>query len=1023
MKQIYLCMLTFVLGMSGVMAQTIVNGTVVSKSDGLPIPGVTIVPNGQEAKGTLTDFDGNFELNLNQNSGALRVSYMGFATQQVSYQGNTELTVSLVEEVSALNEIVLIGYGSSEKRDLTSAVASVKNIENIKSRPVSNFSDFLQGNLPGVTVTQDGGDPASSAGITIRGLGTLNGQTPLTVVDGVPYYGPPINPNDIASVSVLKDAASAAIYGAQAASGVIVIETKKGEKGKMRVSIDTYTGIQSANNLPTPLNAEENNFVYNTAANNSGASPLSAHDPAQNPWGAVTRTNWMDEIFRDAALYNVNASVSGASENASYLTSFGYNKVDGVLVGTSKDRYSFRVKSDYDFNDKITIGENVYFSKSEAVGTNTSNGYSGAIINAIYMPAAASVYNEDGSYQGVVPQELSDFGGAYGDVYNPVALLKRPTTNNPVTYLNANVYLDYEIIEGLKFKTNYSYALTNKKNKQFKPRVPEIGRSDAQNYLYQSYSDQNRWIWDNQLNYKKSFGKHNLALTAIYSSQHTDYEYYYQEGRGFASEGAFNQYMGNATSLQPAQTDVYEDVLTSAIGRAMYNYDHTYYLSASIRRDETSRLTPANRADYFPSVSGAVRLSNLPVIENINPLDDLKLRASWGEIGNINTVGYYSFDVPLENSLAVMGEGGTNDANGLYVNRQSNPNLKWETSESFDLGLDASLFKNKLTITADYFSKTTKGMIIPGLADAHQGFEAPDVNGGEVKNTGWELALSYAGKVKDFSYNIFGNMSHIDNELVNLDGYNDAGIDFIQHSDDVRGVLRPLRSAVGENLYSYFLVPQTGIFQSQEEINAYTNSNGALIQPNAQPGDFRFEDTNGDGKIDSGDRKFSGSYLPDFTYSFGMNLNFKNWDLSALFQGVSGAKAFNAYKYSTYNASLQGYNLDNRVLNAWSPQNTGATIPRLSTSDANGNFGTTSSWYLENASYLRVKNITLGYTLPTTTMNHIFKGSSLRIYASADNVLTITDYEGMDPEVGNNGLDIGRYPLSSKYVLGLSLSF
>ncbi|VVV00465.1 TonB-dependent receptor SusC [Mesonia oceanica] len=1015
-------MLICMISISGVMAQTIVDGTVVSKSDGLPIPGVTVIPNEQQQQGVLTDFDGNFTLSLEENVGTIKVSYMGFATQEVAYEGNTQLRVELVEQVNSLNEIVLIGYGTSEKKDLTSAVATVKNIENIQSRPVSNFSEFLQGNLPGVTVTQDGGDPSSSPKITIRGLGTLNGQEPLRVVDGVPYYGPPINPNDIESVSVLKDAASAAIYGAQASSGVIVIETKKGKSGKMRVNIDTYTGFQSANNLPTPLNAEENNFVYNTAAGNAGASPLSAHDPEQNPWGTVTRTDWMDEIFRDAALYNVNASISGASEKANYMTSFGYNKVNGVLIGTGKDRYSFRVKSDYNLTDKISIGENIYFSKTEAVGTNTNSGYSGAIINAIYMPAAASVYNEDGSYQGVVPERLSDFGGAYGDVYNPVALLKRPTTTSPVNYLNPNVYLNYDIIDGLKFKTNYSYALTDSKYKQFKPRIPEIGRSNAQNYLYQSYEDTNRWIWDNQLSYKNSFGNHNINLTAIYSAQHTDYEYYYQEGRGFANEQSYNQYMGNASELRPTQTNVWEDALTSAIGRAMYNYDQTYYLSASIRRDETSRLSTENQSDYFPSVSGAVRLSNLPGIENIYTINDLKLRASWGEIGNIQTVGYYSFDVPLANSIAVLGEEGTNDANGLYVERQSNPNLKWETSESFDLGLDASLFNNKLSLTADYFSKTTKGMIIPGLADLHQGTAAADVNGGEVKNTGWELALSYAGSVEDFSYNIFGNVSHIDNELVNLDGYNSAGIDYIQHSDQVRGVLRPFRSAVGENLYSYYLVPAQGIFQSQEEVEAYTH-NGNLIQPNAQAGDLKFEDVNNDGKINSEDRKFSGSYLPDFTYSFGFNFNYKNWDLNTLFQGVAGVKAFNAYKYSTYNASLQGYNLDNRVLGAWSPENTGSAIPRLATSDDNSNFGTNSTWYLENASYLRLKNVTLGYTLPKTAMNRIFEGSSLRIYVSADNIFTITDYEGMDPEVGNNGLDIGKYPLSSKYVVGLSLSF
>ncbi|MBC9794783.1 SusC/RagA family TonB-linked outer membrane protein [Sinomicrobium weinanense] len=1021
MRNTYLFLFLCILGVTGVFAQHTIQGTVISEADGIPVPGASIIPNDDQSQGTSTDFDGNFTLTVAKASGVISVSYMGFATQRVPYSGDQELTIKLKEEVNALDEVVLIGYGASEKKDLTTAVASVEGLESLSSRPVSNFSEFLQGNLPGVTVTQDGGDPTSSAGIVIRGLGTLSSQTPLTVVDGVPYYGPPINPNDIESVSILKDAASAAIYGAQAAAGVIVIQTKKGKQGKMQVSIDTYAGFQSANNLPTPLNAAQNNEVYNTAADNAGAQRQSAHDPETNPWGTVTRTNWMDEIFRNAALYNLNATISGAGEKSNYMTSFGYNKTDGILVGTSKDRYSFRVKSDYQLSDKITIGENVYYSRTEALGTNTTSGYSGAVINAIYMPAAASVRNEDGTFQGVVPNELSDFAGAYGDVYNPVALLLRPTTSNPVDYMNANVYFDYKITDGLTFRSSYAYATTRTKYKRFEPIIRELGRANSENYLYQSYSDENRWVWDNQISYKKSFGLHHIDLTAIYSAQKTNYEYMMQEGRGFSSEEKYNQFLENATTVRPTVTDVYKDALTSGIVRAMYNYDNTYYLTASIRRDETSRLGRGNQDDYFPSVSGAWRISSMPFFK-VKVVNDLKLRASWGEIGNISSVGYYSFDVPLSNSLAVMGEEGNYDSRGFYVKQQSNPDLRWETGESFDLGLDASLFENRLSLTVDYFSKTTKGMILPGLEDAHQGVEAADVNGGEVRNTGWELGLTYTDSAGDLGYTVRGNISAIDNEVLNLDGYNEAGIDYVLHDFNVRSVLRPLRSAVGEELYSYFLVPHEGIFQSREEIEAYTHE-GQPIQPNAQPGDLKFRDTNNDGKIDNNDRKFMGSYLPDFTYNFGFTLNYKNFDLNALFQGVAGAKAFNAYKYSTYNASLQGYNLDNRVLGAWSPENPGSDIPRLSTADDNSNFGTMSSWYLENASYLRLKNIALGYTLPGSFMDKVLEGSSLRIYLSADNLFTITDYSGMDPEVGNNGVDVGRYPLSSKYVAGLSFTF
>ena len=1006
----------------GASAQTIIKGTVVSKIDGMPIPGATIIPNDESSKGTTTDFDGNFTVNVATNSGVITVSYIGYKSTTLKYVEGSHLNIEMEEEINALEEVLLIGYGSAKKGDITSAIAKVENIKTISSRPVTNFTDFLQGNLPGVTVLQQGGDPSAAGRIVIRGQGSLADESPLTVVDGVPYYGPPINPNDIKSVSVLKDAASAAIYGAQAASGVIVIETKNGIKGKPVVSVDMYTAFQSATNLPSALNAKQQADIYNLAADNSGKPRQSAHNATENPWGQVTRTDWVDEIFRDAPIYNANVNVNGASDNVNYLTSFNYNKKEGVLVGTQSERYSFRVKTDIDVTDKFTVGENVYYSSTEATGTNTSSGYSGTIINAIYMPSAAPVYNEQGEFHGVAPADLSQFAGAYGDVYNPMALLLRPTTTNPVNFINANVYGKYDILDGLSFKSSYSYNYTNTDYKRFVPRVPESGRTNEQNFLYQSYSNRKQWVWDNQLTYAKTFGSHNLNLTAIHSAQKVNYEYYYQEGRGFSNEGSFNQYMGNATEIRTPITEVYEDALTSAIGRLMYNFDSRYFISASIRRDETSRLATDNQSDYFPAASAGWNISNESFF-NSNTINNLKLRASWGQIGNINSVGYYSFDVPLNTTQVILGENGSLDYKGVFVGRQSNPNLKWETSESIDFGLDAGFFKNSLTLTVDYFKKNTKGMIVPGLEDLHQGTSSADVNGGEVENKGWEFAVNYNKTLTNgLKFGVFANLSTLSNELINLDGYNESGVDYINHTDNVRGVLTPFRSEVGQGLYSYNLIPYAGIFQSQAEIDAH-QKDGKLIQPNAVPGDFKFVDTNEDGKIDNDDKTFMGSYIPDLTYSFGFNLNYKGFDLNTLFQGVGSVEVFNAYKFSTYNAALQGYNLDNRVLNAWSPENTNTDIPRISTSDNNANFGNASSWYLENGSYLRLKNVTLGYTIPSQVMNKISASSTLRLFFSGENLFTITDYSGMDPEVGGNGLDVGRYPLSKTYSLGLSFSF
>ena len=402
-------------------------------------------------------------------------------------------------------------------------------------------------------------------------------------------------------------------------------------------------------------------------------------------------------------------------------------------------------------------------------------------------------------------------------------------------------------------------------------------------------------------------------------------------------------------------------------------------------------------------------------------ISNLKVRASWGQIGNINSVGYYSFDVPLGVQNVVLGEGATIDYKAVYAERQSNPNLKWEISESTNIGLDAAFFRNKLDLTLDYYVKTTKGMILPGLEDFHQGTAAADVNGGQVRNNGLEFSAGYGSQIGQVRLGARGNFSVINNELINLDGYNKSNVDFISHGDEVRSTLYPYRSMVGQPLYATFLVPYLGIFQSQGEIDAYAKD-GNLIQPNAKPGDFKFQDVNNDGVITDEDKVFMDSYLPDFTYGFNLTLDYKGFDLSMILQGVAGVKVFNGYKYTALNASQSGYNLDNRVLDAWTPENTNTDIPRLSTKDDNRNFGTTSSWYLEDASYMRMKNITIGYTFPSQLLQKIDKNSSLRVYFSTENLFTITNYSGMDPEVGGKGMDVGQYPVPRTFTAGLSLS-
>nr|WP_319399492.1 TonB-dependent receptor [uncultured Carboxylicivirga sp.] len=1018
MKKLFVICLTVLLS-SWSFAQTKLKGRVTDQTQN-PVVGVSVSIKGL-TEGTITDADGNYSFVTNEKEGILLFSFIGMETNEKEFSGDASIDVVMKDEYTALNDVVVIGYGTSKKGDLTNVVASASNVDQINSRPITDAESFLQGNIAGVTVVNQGGDPSSAPKITIRGMGTLNSgsENVLWVVDGMPYDGGSINPNDIESIDVLKDASAAAIYGAQAGAGVIVVTTKSGKTGKMGVDIDAYTGIQKATNLPTPLTAEQQSWAYNTAADNSGMDRYDAHNADLNPWGTITRTNWMDEIFRTASVNNINARVYGGSDKVTYSTSVNYMDKEGVLQGTSSERLGIRVKSDYKISDRIKVGENIYVTREEAVGANTNSGYSGVIINAMYMPSAAPVYNEEGNFHGVAP-EGSDFAGAYGDVYNPVALLLRPTIKSPTTNINANIYGEWEVIDGLKYRSALSLSQNKNDYKEFQPKRPENGRPSEMNYLYQSWANRNKWIWDNQVTYNKDFGSHHLDLTGIYSSQLTKYEYNYIGSSDFAREEEWYQYLENAGQMDTWTSDAYEDALISMIGRLRYDFKNKYFLTASVRRDASSRLYKDNNSDVFPSFSGAWKISSESFMSDVDWISMLKLRASWGKIGNINSAYYYAYNVPMSTQIATMGAGDASRVAGYYVNKNSNPDLTWETSESTDVGIDASFLRGKVELTADYFVKNTRDMIMETTVDSHSGISSgADVNGGLVENKGFEFAATYKGKLGGVNYSVNGNLATLKNTLKNLDNFN---TDYIDHGDNARSVLYPYRSEVGKPLFSYYLIQSEGTFKSQEEINNYTH-NGELIQPNAQPGDLKFVDENNDGIINTDDRVFMGNAFPDFTYGFNISADYKGFDISMSFQGVSGSKIFNAMKFTTYNAAQQGYNLDNRVMGAWSSQNSGSDIPMLRLNDPNQNFETTSDWYLEDGSYFRMKNLIVGYTIPGNIMDRLVKGSSFRVYVSAENLFTITDYTGMDPEVGGIGLDMGKYPVAQTLSAGVSMKF
>ncbi len=1003
-----------------------VRGKIVDAESGEAIPGANVLIKGTST-GTVTDLEGNFALQVPDGNAILIVSYVGFMTEEITVGGQTFFEINLVPDLDRLEEIVVVGYGNSKKKDLTGAVEQVEAIKDITSRPINNAQQILQGNVAGVTVVNDGGDPTRSPVVRVRGIGTLSNEEPLYVVDGVP--GAPLpNPIDIESISVLKDASAAAIYGVRAAAGVIMVTTKKGESGKPKVAVNTYYGFQEAWKTLDALNAREYAEVMNLAFDNAGfAQDDSRRDYINetiNPYGFESRTNWVDEIFQKGSMQNYDVSVSGGNDNGVFLASLGYRKIEGTLVNTEAERYSLRLNSNFNLNEKISVGENfsLFFTDGN-YGVNTNSGYTGAIISAIYYPPSAQVWEDQANnlYGGVTPRDNLTYAGSYGDLINPVAYLHRLDNRRPTTTLSGNIFADYEIIEGLKYRLNVGLTRASTSAKNFTSKITEPGKIFDFNELTQSDEISNSWVVENTINFERFIGTdHYISILGGYTVQENRFEFFRMSARGFEDESEESRFFPNANGPYGVPSGGRtENRLISLLGRFNYSFKDKYLFSGIVRRDGTSKLAKDNRYGVFPSVSAAWKISSESFMQDINFINALKLRASWGEIGNLGALGDYATSVNLTRTRALLGDPASYDYYGFAINGIANPNLKWETTTQTDIGIDARFLDEKISFSADYFIKKTEDMLlkIPLSGTAGVG-NAPFENAGSVRNKGFELTLGYHENKGAFSYDVSANISTIKNEVLSLgDNY-----DNIPHSNSVRGILTPLRTEEGHALYSFYVFETDGIFQSEEEVNAHRGSDGSLIQPQAQPGDLKFIDQNGDGRLNEEDRVFKGDAFPDFTYGVNARFEYKGFDLSLFFQGVENVKVFNGLKFSTLKPT-QGYNMLADIQDAWSPANPGSDIPRISLNDDNNNFGTVSDWYLEDASYLRLKNLTLGYSLPQPLISKIGV-SNIRLYLTATNLFTITDYTGLDPEViVGNGIDVGRFPQSRSFIGGLNLQF
>lgn len=1014
---------------------------IVKDQIGEPVIGANVLVRGT-TNGVITNVNGEFILSASIQD-VLVVSFVGYTTQEIPVS-EKQMTIVLKEDTELLDEVVVLGYGANtRKQDLSASVGIISNTDELAARPVTSTESMLQGQLPGVTIQADGGDPTSTPNIVIRGQGSQNGDNVLWVVDGVP--GAPITSmNDIESIVVLKDAASAAIYGAQSgAGGVVLVTTKKAKEGAPTLTYDGTFGFRQATNLIEPLNAEEQVEMRRRSYENAGQALPDGWNVTKNPWVGTTRTDWMDAIFRTAFYQRHNIALNVGTDKSSSRLSLSFDNDQGTLINTYKKNLALRYNGKMQLNKWITISEDLVWKNTTSRSKETDNdAYTGPILSAVYMPASATIYNPlDGSYGGTTTEDPayiekygSNFADAHGDAVNPVRLLEAENLYNKTSDVWSTTSLEIgNVLPGLKFVSRFTYNLQNYYYKKFNPIRDEVGKPNLSNNVQEQSYRMDAWKTENTLTYDNTFGKHTVGALFSTTADHYSKRGLEAIGKDLSSEAAYLQYMAYANSTEVLDYLTGPDANVSMIARLAYSYDDRYFVTASWRRDYAGRLPKEHNFGDFPAVTLGWKISNEKFFKKNDIVNLLKLRASWGRVGNLGSIDYnYKSPLLSKNTYSEQAQYGVTSNqlwnNFAYYSTALNPNLTWETSEQYDLGLDMEMFNNRLSLSMDYFDKRTFNLIQPQPMNwpSTMGLDAMLVNLGEVRNRGFELSIGWNDRInKNFSYFVTGNFSYLKNWVSDIGVKNEDGTPGVWTDDkSFRSVKDIYQTTEGEPLNSFHLIQTAGIFQSDEEAAAYVDKNGKRIQPDAKKGDLKFVDYDGDGTIGFGDRQYMGSATPKTTFAWTLGFTWKKLSFSAMFQGVGGAQAMNVSKYMLLSDVEGNFNRSREILNAWSPDNRGSNIPILSKNDNNGNFSTASDWYLEDASYLRLKNVTLSYDLSDVfcKWSHLNdRNSRLSVFLSGENLATITRYSGMDPECG--GWDALKYPVSRVFSLGVKLTY
>ncbi|MFG6685777.1 SusC/RagA family TonB-linked outer membrane protein [Mariniflexile sp. HNIBRBA6329] len=995
-----------------------VKGTI-SDEFGQPLLGANIIEKGT-TNGTQSDFDGNFSINVFNKNAVLVVSFVGFTTKEIPVNGQTNLSIALNEDRASLEEIVVVGYGTQKKALVTGASVQVSG-DDLTNRNTANAIQALQGQTPGVQITSTSGQPGESLNVVIRGVGSTSGSNPLYVVDGIltgdiSY----LNNADIESISILKDAASAAIYGSQASNGVVLVTTKKGKRGQAaQITFDQFYGLQSVARKVDLLDANEYAVMVNEARVNSGQNPLFTNTEIA---ALGTGVNWMDEMFVDnAATKNISLGITGGSENSVYSSSLSYFGQEGIVGGkdlSNYERYNFRFNSEHKlYKDVVTFGENLSFAYINNNGIGVGNQYNNSLRSAFTVNPLLPMYDSEGNYYSTVPnseQWLTGRANPYAEmVYN-----NQNESNNQK--LLGNIYLEIEPIKNLTLKTTLGLDYYAGEGHSFNPIYEGLSIYSFRTIdnTSQSMNKGKSLTWDNLLTYKFDVAENHHFETMVGSSS-INFDGTYLNGNNANNilGGLKYAWLNNTTNSQGAPLmgvggGKSENKRMSYFGRLNYNFNEKYLINATFRADGSSNFHPDNQWGYFPSISAGWIMSKEDFLSDSNTFNFLKFRASWGQVGNQN-IGAFQFLAPIRTSTTnyIFGNEEGVLTPGAYPNRLSNPDLKWETSEQINIGFDARVLNNTLDINFDWYRKTNKDWLIVAPILATAGADAPFINGGNVINSGVELALNYRNNIGDFNYNIAANGAYNQNEVGKI-----PTADGIIH-----GATNQLydnapefyRAQDGFPLWYFWGYETDGVFQTQQQINDYG------IQPNAAPGDIIYKDISKDGRISDADKKMIGDPNPDFTYGFSISGNYKAFDFSISANGVAGNQLVQSYRNP---GAFDNYT--SAILNRWTGEGSSNTVPRV-TEDGR-NFAGFSDLYIQDGDFLRINNLTLGLDLAKLSKTPIF-AKQLRVYFSALNLYTFTKYDGMDPEVGfgtggtSSGVDVGYYPRPRTLMMGLNV--